>query len=252
MMQVRSNKIRIEELKPGDHIYTWRFNLYTHHGIYLGDHKVIHFTSSGGSSTTSSSSSRHISVCSACQNCTDALHQLPTHQTQAPSQGGVIISCLDTFLNGGDLCRYAYSLSAQGFMTQAYSGTGTTAHSDPPNDVLHRARFLLKANGFGAYSLFKNNCEDFAIYCKTSLVEKKFTIFSRSGQVNSLTTSFLGLGSIFGGGLNGILLGGIFGGFRGILNPISMQSIYCYMFDVGIRRDFVKVPVERLVEYIHR
>ncbi|KAJ4819179.1 NC domain-containing protein [Rhynchospora pubera] len=209
-------------IKPGDHIYSWRSIIYSHHGIYVGDHKVIHFTSSGGSSTTSSSP--HTIVCSACQHCADALHQLPTHQTQAPSQVGVIISCLDTFLNGGGLCRYAYSLSAEDFLVQARGGTGTTAHSDPPNDVLHRARFLLKANDFGTYSLFKNNCEDFAIYCKTSLVKKRTTI-SCSGQIKTLIASIFGGGNIVGAGFSGMAVGSILGG-SGIPTPINLRSHY--------------------------
>ena len=36
-----------EELIPGDHIYTWRRGiLYTHHGIYIGNNKVIHLSGS--------------------------------------------------------------------------------------------------------------------------------------------------------------------------------------------------------------
>ncbi|KAJ1686007.1 hypothetical protein LUZ63_017397 [Rhynchospora breviuscula] len=221
------NKIRIEELKQADHIYTWRFiKVYSHHGIYVGDHKVIHFTGSANFSSSSSSSSSHMSVCSPCQHCRDTLSQLPTHQTQAPSQGGVIISCLDTFLNGGDLYRYDYSMSATDFIVHSACGTGTTASSDPDNEVLHRANVLLDTNGFGAYNLFKNNCEDFAIYCKTSHVEKSYTTVSRSGQIHGLLLN----------------LGGILGHF-------VFRPIYCYLSDVGVDRDFVKVSVEKLVEH---
>ncbi|KAJ4766456.1 NC domain-containing protein-like protein [Rhynchospora pubera] len=151
-------------------------------GIYVGNHQVIHF-SSGGLSTSSSSSFSHTStLSSACQHCADALLQLPKQKTHAPSQGGVIISCLNTFLKGGDLHRYAYSVSMEDFKAQTRDcgGTCTMAPSDPPDQVLHRARFLLETNGFGEYKLLKNNCEDFAMYCKTSLVKKRFRL-SRSG-----------------------------------------------------------------------
>ncbi|KAI7754301.1 hypothetical protein M8C21_024817, partial [Ambrosia artemisiifolia] len=52
MKQILSNKIHISQLKPGDHIYSWRKAwLYAHHGIYVGDDKVIHFTRGGGQET---------------------------------------------------------------------------------------------------------------------------------------------------------------------------------------------------------
>ncbi|KAJ4751695.1 NC domain-containing family protein [Rhynchospora pubera] len=130
----------------------------------------------------------------------------------------------------------------------ARGGTGTTAHSDPPNDVLHRACFLLKANDFGTYSLFKNNCEDFAIYCKTSLVKKRTTI-SRSGQIKTLIASIFGGGNIAGAGFNGMAVGSILGG-GGIPTPINLRSNCLYQSDISFNRDFVKVPVEKLAEYI--
>ncbi|GAB2215784.1 hypothetical protein Droror1_Dr00020184, partial [Drosera rotundifolia] len=45
-------------------------------------------------------------------------------------------------------------------------GTCTIAQSDPSEMVIHRAMYLLQ-NGFVNYDVFENNCEDFAIYCKT-------------------------------------------------------------------------------------
>ncbi|KAL5570716.1 hypothetical protein UlMin_020313 [Ulmus minor] len=39
-----SNKIERDQLEAGDHIYSWRGGyLYAHHGIYIGEGKVIHF-----------------------------------------------------------------------------------------------------------------------------------------------------------------------------------------------------------------
>ncbi|PKI32131.1 hypothetical protein CRG98_047449 [Punica granatum] len=38
-------KIDPKDLKPGDHIYSHkRYGFYSHHGIYVGDGFVIHFT----------------------------------------------------------------------------------------------------------------------------------------------------------------------------------------------------------------
>ncbi|KAA8532117.1 hypothetical protein F0562_006741 [Nyssa sinensis] len=172
MVGVLSNKISREELKPGDHIYTWKHSyLYSHHGIYVGDGK--------------------------------------------------------------------YGVSPSLFLLKVRGGTCTLATSDPPKDVLHRAEFLLQ-NGFGVYDIFKNNCEDFAIYCKTSLLIFTSLSVGRSGQAASilaaasaivssplrfLTTSFTGL-------------------------AVVSCGIYCisrFVSDIGVRRDVIKVPVERLV-----
>lgn len=38
---------------------------------------------------------------------------------------------------------------------------------DPPETVLRRANEILACNGFGSYDTVKNNCFDFAFYCKT-------------------------------------------------------------------------------------
>merc|ERR1712183_216611 len=47
-MGLLSNRVQRESLKPGDHIYPWRTAyIYAHHGIYVGDDKVIHFTRRG-------------------------------------------------------------------------------------------------------------------------------------------------------------------------------------------------------------
>lgn len=73
------------------------------------------------------------------------------------------------------------------FIAKARGGTCTTASSDPTEAVLCRASFLLK-KGFGGYHLFKNNCEDFAMYCKTGLLLVRTSIMSvgQSGQATSL------------------------------------------------------------------
>ncbi|KAF2911783.1 hypothetical protein DAI22_11g206200 [Oryza sativa Japonica Group] len=40
---VFSSRIYRWQLRPGDHIYAWR-NVYSHHGIYESDDRIIHFT----------------------------------------------------------------------------------------------------------------------------------------------------------------------------------------------------------------
>ncbi|XP_059644866.1 protein LEAD-SENSITIVE 1-like [Cornus florida] len=236
-MGVLSNKITRDELKAGDHIYSWRHAyIYAHHGIYVGDGKVIHFTRAAGQEIGTGTVLDHILFSSS-----------PSHPLDNPCPrcgdqsrlDGVISSCIECFLSGGELYLFQYSVSPVLYIAKVRGGTCTLAASDPPNDVLHRAEFLLH-NGFGVYHIFKNNCEDFAIYCKTGLLVITSVSVGRSGQAASifaaataiissplrfLTTSFSGLAAVGCG-------------------------IYCvsrFVSDIGVRRDVTKVPVESLV-----
>ncbi|XP_062107709.1 protein LEAD-SENSITIVE 1 [Humulus lupulus] len=236
-MGVFSNKIEREQLKPGDHIYSWRHAyLYAHHGVYVGEGEVIHFTRGGGQEIGTGtvldrfifSSSPSHSQDNPCPNCGDQ-----------SKLNGVISSCLDCFLGGGELYRFEYGVNPAFFVAKARGGTCTLAPSDPPEDVLYRASYLLE-NGFGVYDLFKNNCEDFAIYCKTGLLVFTSISVGRSGQCTSilaatsaivssplrfLTTSFPGLAAV----------------------GCGMYCVSRVLSDIGIRRDVTKVSVERLV-----
>ncbi|XP_030517586.1 protein LEAD-SENSITIVE 1 [Rhodamnia argentea] len=237
-MAVLSNRIERDQLKPGDHIYSWRFcYLYAHHGIYIGEGKVIHFTRGAGREIGTGtvldriifSSSPSPPVGTQCQICGD--------QSRLD---GVICSCIDCFLSGGDLYLFEYGVSPAFYLAKARGGTCTLATSDPPEDVLHRASFLLQ-NGFGGYNLFKNNCEDFAVYCKTGLLVVTAISVGRSGQAAAflaatnavmssplrfLTTSFSGLAAV----------------------SYSMYCVGRLVSDIGVRRDVAKLPVERLVD----
>ncbi|MCD7446011.1 hypothetical protein HAX54_024715 [Datura stramonium] len=116
MEQVLFNKINIDELVIGDHIYTWRNGfLYAHHGIYVADGKVIHFTPAAGREVGtgtfldrvifSSSPSRRSGP--ECPRCGDSRRN-----------EGVISSCLGCFLSGGNLYRFRYGASTGMFLAQ--------------------------------------------------------------------------------------------------------------------------------------
>lgn len=154
-------------------------------GIYVGEGMVIHFTRRAGQETRSGTILDRLLISSPplratfdtpCPRCGD----------QARSDG-VICSCLDCFLSGGDLYLFEYSVSPAFFLAKARGGTCTIASSDSTEAILRRAFFLLK-KGFGGYHLFKNNCEDFAMYCKTGLLLVRTSIMSvgQSGQATSL------------------------------------------------------------------
>uniref|UniRef100_A0A0E0DRZ4 LRAT domain-containing protein n=1 Tax=Oryza meridionalis TaxID=40149 RepID=A0A0E0DRZ4_9ORYZ len=93
---------------------------------------------------------------------------------------------------------------------------------------------------FECYNLFKSNCEDFAIYCKTGLLVAEQGVVGQSGQAIS----------IIGGPLAAV----ISTPFRLVTTNIYGMAVmavgvYCasrYAADIGNRRDVLKVEVEDL------
>jgi hypothetical protein len=125
---------------------------------------VIHFSpegnsnsSSGISSTNSSFSNSRLSTCSSYPEC----------GFRQPNSG-VLRSCLDCFLGNKSLYRFKYGVTRSFFLAQVRGGTCSIANSDPREEVIHRTMYLLQS-GFGNYDVVGNNCEDFALYCKTGL-----------------------------------------------------------------------------------
>ncbi|GLT60214.1 hypothetical protein SLA2020_329900 [Shorea laevis] len=236
-MGVLSNKISRDELKPGDRIYSWRHaHIYAHHGIYVGEGKVIHFTRGGGQEIGSGTFLDHAIFSSSPSH--DSGNPCPQCGDQSRLDG-VICSCIDCFLAGGDLYLFGYGVSPVFFLAKARGGTCTLASSDPPENVLHRAHYLLE-KGFGVYHLFKNNCEDFAIYCKTGRIVITTISVGRSGQA----ASFLAAASV----IISSPLRYLTRSFSGL--AVVGCSMYCVsrlVSDIGVRRDVVIVPVERLV-----
>ncbi|KAH7430371.1 hypothetical protein KP509_09G096000 [Ceratopteris richardii] len=147
------------------------------------------------------------------------------------NSNGVVVSCLECFLHGRAIYRFEYGVDTATFLAKARGGTCTHAKADPVEDVLHRAFHLLE-NGFGGYHLFRNNCEDFAMYCKTGLLVLSPNVQGRSGQA---ATALLGVPLA-----------------ASLLYPATLAvgaGVYClsrYAVDLGIRDDVVKIPVEDL------
>ncbi|KAL2922341.1 Lecithin retinol acyltransferase [Bienertia sinuspersici] len=237
-MGVFSNKISRDALKPGYHIYSWRnAYLYSHHGIYAGEGNVIHFTRGPGQEigtgtfldnvifSSSASSDRSKCPCAVCGDQSNLT--------------GVISSCLDCFLCDGELYLFEYGVSPGFFLAKARGGTCTLAPSDSPEDVLSRASFL-KENGFGGYNIFKNNCEDFAIYCKTGLLVVTDISVGRSGQATAFVAA---VSAVVSSPLR--FLTTSFGGLTAV--GCGMYCVSRFVSDIGVRRDVMKVPVQRLV-----
>ncbi|PKI48405.1 uncharacterized protein LOC116207308 [Punica granatum] len=236
-MGLLSNRVDRESLKPGDHIYSWRTAyIYAHHGIYVGENKVIHFTR-GGQEVGTGTALDLLLVSSG-----PSRSRVPCPTCTPPEAGhGVVSSCLDCFLSGGILYRFGYSVSPAHFLAKARGGTCTLAVSDPNDLVVHRAKYLLE-NGFGCYNVFKNNCEDFAIYCKTGLLVLDQGTIGQGGQAVS----------IVGGPLAAVLSSPIRLVTTNVYGMAAVAvGVYCasrYAADIGsgMRRDVVKVSVEDL------
>ncbi|XP_078434652.1 NC domain-containing protein-like protein [Wolffia australiana] len=234
-MGLLSNRIGTESLKPGDHIYSWRTAyIYAHHGIYVGNDKVVHFTRGRGQEMGTGTILDVILASSAparspCSSCTHLREDL----------GGVVSSCLLCFLGGGVLYRFEYEVSPALFIAKARGGTCTTAIADEPAVVVHRANYLL-GNGFRGYNVFNSNCEDFAIYCKTGLIAMDQGVMGQSGQAISLVGG--PLAAAFSTPVR-LLSANVYG------MAAAAVGVYCvsrYFADIGNRMDVVKVAVEDL------
>nr|GEY14436.1 hypothetical protein [Tanacetum cinerariifolium] len=189
-------------------------------GIYVGENKVVHFTTG---------EKGYKSIQDSCLTCPDCGFHQPG--------SGVVLSCLDCFIGTGSLYFFQYGTNAYVSISRLRSGTCTIAKSDPPQDVIHRAMYLLQ-NGFGNYSLVLNNCENFALYCKTSLLCSKWDNAGSSGQVNGWVMS----------PLNIIVSSAV--KIARCSTPVAavvgtgMHCLSRYMTDIGVRKDVVKVNVE--------
>ncbi|XP_059456586.1 uncharacterized protein LOC132186615 [Corylus avellana] len=112
--------------------------------------------------------------------------------------------------------------------------------------------YLLQS-GFGNYGVLLNNCEDFALYCKTGLrvvggrnrTETGNTGVGGSGQ----TSSFVGvpLAAIVSSTLKWLVPIAV----RMATAAVGYAGMYCmtrYANDIGVREDVMKVAVEDLAE----
>ncbi|ERN16100.1 uncharacterized protein LOC18444398 [Amborella trichopoda] len=237
-MGVLSNRINRALITPGDHIYSWRTAyIYAHHGIYVGDNRVIHFTRGRGQEVGTGTALDILLLSSAP---TRTLDPCPTcGHSSVEDAHGVVSSCLDCFLAGGVLYRFEYSVTPGVFLAKARGGTCTLASADPPETVIHRALHLLN-HGFGCYNVFKNNCEDFAIYCKTGSLVLDNGRIGQSGQAISILGA--PLAAVFSTPLR-VVSTNIYG------MAVTAAGVYCasrYACDISVRPDVVKIEVEEL------
>ena len=127
-----SHAVDKKDLKPGDHIYTYRPLGYSHHGIYVGSY-VIHLSG----------------------------------KTKASAR---VKSCeLTEFLRGRSPRLVSYG-SSENSRAYKVNSTSYCTKSRPASKVVATAQYYLRhPNKWGGYNLVRNNCEHFAFYCKTGI-----------------------------------------------------------------------------------
>ncbi|XP_059457927.1 uncharacterized protein LOC132187590 [Corylus avellana] len=234
-MDVLTNRVGRSEIKPGDHIYTYRAVFtYSHHGIFVGGNRVVHFSPDRNSNSNSTWISSDSGYCKSAVICPS----YPECGFRQPNSC-VLRSCLDCFLGNGSLYRFEYEVSPSFFFAQVRGGTCSFAKSDPPEQVIHRALYLLQY-GFGNYDAFLNNCEDFALYSKTGL-----QVADGKKKTGGQASSFLGVpwATIVSSPLKWLMPS------PGVATVTA--GIYCmtrYANDIGVRDDAIKVAVEDLAE----
>lgn len=201
----------------------------------MGDNTVIHFTRGQGQEVGTGTVLDHlirVSMKNSRELCPDC-------STKLPESHGVVSSCLNCFLGGGILYRFEYDVSPALFIAKVRGGTCTLAKSDDDDTVVHRATQLL-GHGFRCYNVFKSNCEDFAIYCKTGLLVVEQGLIGQSGQAVSIIGG--PAATVFSTPIR-LLTTNVYG-----MATIAV-GIYCasrYIADIGNRMDVVKVEVDVL------
>lgn len=247
-MGLLSQRVELSDMKPGDHIYTWRAGYtYSHHGIYVGGSKVVHFTrkkEAGNAGLDSAVVAASSSLLLSQQGPDGAAcpASLPDCGFQLPDSG-VVLTCLDCFLRGGAAHRFEYGAAAAAFLARLRGGTCTTARADAGAAAVRRAMHLLRHGCFGDYDVFGNNCEDFALYCRTALLPAAG--IGRSGQ----TASAVGapLAALLSTPLSLLAAAGPLG------VAAVTAGVYCagrYVTDIGVRKDVVKVEAEDLAAHL--
>ena len=144
---------RTGDPKYGDVIFVNRYiALYRHFGIYIGKNKVIHFAAPNGDM--------------------DA-EKAYIHETT-----------LSHFSEGSDIHIMTFNEEYESGSVLRNFFKGDEYELQSPRQTVARARSMLGRKGIdnAGYNVLFNNCEDFAIWCKTNVAESK--------QVNELLNPF--------------------------------------------------------------
>jgi hypothetical protein len=130
--------VELYELYPGDHIYVWSSPVHHHHSIYIGEGKVIHFTARG---------------------------------TKTKEAAFVQQWTLQEFCDSYKSCeikRVTYNVDSN-VLGMGAMGTCCPVCPFPAPVVVERALSKLGNKGTqnNGYHVLYDNCEHFAMWCKT-------------------------------------------------------------------------------------
>ncbi|PWA68784.1 endopeptidase, NLPC/P60 domain, LRAT-like domain protein (chloroplast) [Artemisia annua] len=110
--------------------------------------------------------------------------------------------------------------------------------------------YLLQ-HGFGSYDLVKNNCEDFALYCKTGLMICGNPTTGSSGQVNAVFNALPWKINFDTVSTIGKIVSNVVVVAGGVVAVLKYAWNRCQT-DIGVRDDVKKVNVEEAVEFRKR
>ncbi|KAJ0594290.1 putative LRAT domain-containing protein [Helianthus annuus] len=199
-------------------------------------------SSSLNSSSLNSSSLNSIDCGFSLPNCDSGLCLCTYYCGFHLPESGVTFSCLNCFIGTGSVYLYQYGVNKWMHLSKLRGGTSTTSPCDPPQVVIHRAMCLFNSQpGFGNYDVYTNNCEDFALYCKTGLLIPVKRVTGSSGQVNFVYNApwKTALVSVALRVVGGTVAGAVGGGYT-----VGKHYMNRYKSDIGVRNDVVKVNVE--------
>ncbi|OMO71952.1 hypothetical protein CCACVL1_18015 [Corchorus capsularis] len=93
------------------------------------------------------------------------------------SSAGIFKTCMDCFLEGHSLYCCTYGVPSNWKTSlKNYRGLYSTSDSKPADEVVEMAHRVFKGEDkvFGQkYDLIENNCEHFAVYCKTGVPKSR-------------------------------------------------------------------------------
>lgn len=182
-----SHAVSKEDLKPGDHIYCcYRVGAeYTQHGIYIGeqDCEVIHFNGSKKEFTTKEALIKELQNVSfqdqeivaliekfkVLENDASSItfRKLKQRLSQEIETTCIRKTALSEFCNGSSIRLVAYNCTNP----LKLNHTKHKVKAMPMEETLKLARhFLSHPEKWGEYHVRENNCETFACFCKTGLM----------------------------------------------------------------------------------
>ncbi|XP_019859430.1 PREDICTED: uncharacterized protein LOC109587651 [Amphimedon queenslandica] len=183
------HSINEKDLKPGDQIYCHRLiDTYSHHGIYIGelDCEVIHFGGDDSGSLGKKIGQQDDETMRLVTALSLELEQLPEDSERAQEikqqldeihkshNRPVCIrsTTLAKFMNRNTLrlVSYGSSVLKKGFAF--YNSAIHIVKAMPPSETVKLAKhFLNHPAEWGNYHLKDNNCEMFACFCKTGIMD---------------------------------------------------------------------------------